>query len=86
VFVADDLGVEDARGGVQRVNGRVDAQLGDLAGQNRGGVQMGEGSGRGRVGQVVGRDVDGLDRGDGTLLGGGDALLQFTISVARVGW
>src|SRR4051812_38939013 len=38
---------------------------------------MGEGGGWRRIGQIVRGYVDGLHRGDGTLLGGGDALLQF---------
>jgi hypothetical protein len=31
VLLADDRGVEDARGRVERVDGRVDAELGDGA-------------------------------------------------------
>ncbi len=38
VLGADDVGVHDAGGGVQRVHRRVDAQLGDGAGQHSGGV------------------------------------------------
>ena len=60
----------------ERVHGRVDAELGDLARQHGRGVEMGEGGGRGRVGQVVGRHVDGLHRGDRALVGRGDPLLQ----------
>ena len=60
----------------ERVHGRVDAQLGDLARQHGGGVEMGEGGGRGRVGQIVGRHVHGLHRGDRALVGRGDPLLQ----------
>ena len=76
VLLADDARVERARRGVERVNRRVDAQLGDLARQHGGRVQVGEGRGGRRVGQVVGRHVDRLDRGDRALVGRGDALLQ----------
>ena len=60
VLLADDVGIHDPGGGVQRVHGRVDAQLGDGSRQHGGGVQMGEGGGGGRVSQVVGGHVDGL--------------------------
>src|SRR5690606_22835145 len=67
---------ENATGGVERVDRRVDAEFGDLARQHGGGVQVREGGRRRRVGQVVCRHVYGLHRGDRALLGGGDALLQ----------
>jgi hypothetical protein len=76
VLFADDRRVEDARGRVERVHGRVDAELGDRARQNGRGVEVGEGRGRRRVGQVVRGHVDGLHRGDRALLGRGDALLH----------
>ena len=76
MLLAHDGGVKSRAGGRQRVNGRVDAQLRDGAGEDRGGVQVRERGGRCRVGQVVCGDVDGLDGRDGALLGGGDALLQ----------
>ena len=76
VLLADDRRVERARGGLERVDGRVDAHLGDATRENRGGVEVGERRCRRRVGDVVGRDVDGLDRRDRTGLGRRDALLQ----------
>src|SRR4051794_3720432 len=69
VLLADDLGLEDRRGGVERVDGGVDPLLGDRPGERRRGVQMCEHRRRRRVRQVVRRDVDGLDRGDGALAG-----------------
>lgn len=60
VLGADDVGVHDTGGGVQRVDGGVDAQLSDGAGQYSGGVQVSEGGGRGGVSQVVSGHVDGL--------------------------
>ena len=60
----------------QRIDRRVNAQLGDLAAQHRRGVQMGERRGRSRVGQVVGRHVDRLHGGNGPFLGRGDPLLH----------
>lgn len=75
VLGADNVGVHDTGRGVERVDGRVDTQLGDLTRQHSGGIQMGEGGGRGGIGQIIGGHVDGLDRRDRTLLGGGNALL-----------
>src|SRR5699024_7198096 len=85
VLLAHDVGLEDAGGGLQRIDGGVDALLDDLAAQDGGGVQMGEGGGGGRVGQVVGRDVDRLHRRDRAVLGGGDALLQLAHLVGQGG-
>ena len=76
MLLADDAGVEHARGGIERVHRRVDAELGDLPREHRGRIQMGERGRRRGVGQVVGRHVDRLDRGDRALMGGCDALLQ----------
>src|SRR5690606_16211491 len=76
VLFAHHLRVELAAGGIERVDGRVDTQGGDVTRQHHGGVQVLEGGGGRRVGQVVGGHVHGLDRRDGAGLGGGDALLQ----------
>ena len=76
VLLADDVGLEGLRDGGERIDGGIDAELGDGALQHDGGVQVREGVGRRRVGQVVGGHVDGLDGGDGTLLRRGDALLE----------
>merc|ERR1719206_1377176 len=78
VLGSDDVGVHDSGGGVEGVDGGVDATLGDTAGQHSGGVQVSEGGGRGGVSQVVSGHVDGLHRCDGSLLGGGDTLLHGT--------
>src|SRR5690606_15324943 len=76
VLLADHQRIQLTGGGVQRIDGRVDTQGGDVAGQYHGGVEVGEGGRRARVGQVVRGNVDGLHRGDRAVLGGGDALLQ----------
>ena len=60
VLMTDDVGVEDTGGGVKGIDGGVNAQLSDTAGQHSSGVQMGEGCGRSRVSQIVGRHVNGL--------------------------
>lgn len=78
VLLTDDTGVKHTRLGVERVDSRVDTQLGNTTGQHSGGVQVGKGGGGGRVGQIVSRDVDGLDGGNRTLLGGGNTLLHTT--------
>src|SRR5207253_2624563 len=76
VLLADHQGIQDPRGGVERVHSRENRLGGDVAGQHGRRVQVGEGGGGRRVGQVVGRHVDGLHRGDRALGGGGDPLLQ----------
>ena len=76
VLLADDVGLEDRRGRVERVDRRVDALLGDRARQRRRRVEVGEHRRRRRVGEVVGRHVDRLHRGDRALARRGDALLQ----------
>ena len=60
VLSSDDVGVHDTGGGVEGVDGGVDATLGNTAGQHSGGVQVSEGGGRGGVSQVVSGHVDGL--------------------------
>ena len=68
VLLPDDVRLQNPGGGFQRVNGRVNALLGDLPAKNRGRVQMGEGRGRGGVSQVVRRDVNRLHGRDGAVL------------------
>ena len=74
--LADDLGRQDVGGRRQRVDGRVDAERRDLAGELRRGVEVGERRERRGVGVVVGGHVHGLQRRDRTTLRRGDALLQ----------
>src|SRR5690606_29900209 len=78
VFFTDDLRVEHARRGGERVNSRVDTPCRDRARQNGRGVQVGERGGRRRVGQVVGKDVNRLNRGNRALGRRGDAFLHGT--------
>merc|ERR1740123_2985867 len=85
VLCSDDVGVHDTGGGVEGVDGGVDAALGDATGQDGGGVQVRKGGGGGGVSQVVSGHVDGLDRCDGSLLGGGDTLLHGS-HVSGQGW
>ena len=85
VLVADVARVEDARGRVERVHGRVDAQLGDRAREHGRGVEVRERRVRRRVGDVVGRHVDRLHRGDRVTTRRGDALLEHTHLVGEVG-
>ncbi len=83
VLVADVARVEDARGRVERVDGRVDAQLGDRSRQDRRGVEVGERGVRRRVGDVVGGHVDRLQRRDRVTARRGDALLEETHLVGQ---
>ena len=85
MLLADDSGGEDAGGGGERIDGGVDAEFGEGAGEQHGGVEVGEGGGGGGVGEVVGGHVDGLDGGDGAFFGGGDALLQLAHFGGEVG-
>ena len=85
VALADDLGREDGGGRGQRVDGRVDAEGGDVAGQLGGGVEVREGGERRRVGVVVGGHVHGLQRGDRPAPGRGDALLELAHLVGEGG-
>ena len=76
MFLADDFRRERAGARSQRIDRRIDAQLGDGTLQHDGRVQVRERGGRRRVGQVVRRHVHRLERSDRTLLGRGDAFLQ----------
>ena len=64
------------RGRVERIDGRVDAELGDRAREHGGRVEVGERGGRRGVGEIVGGHVDGLHAGDRALGRRGDALLE----------
>src|SRR5437764_2827924 len=85
VLLAHVVGVQDAGGGVERVDGREDPLLGDRPGQHRGRVQVGERGVRCRVGDVVGGNVDRLHGGDGVAPGGGDPLLELAHLVGERG-
>jgi GNAT superfamily N-acetyltransferase len=76
VLFAEDLGGEDAARRVERIDRRVDPDLGELAAEHRRRVEVRERR-RGRgVGEVVGRHVDRLHRRDRSLRRRGDALLE----------
>src|SRR4051812_22795328 len=85
VLVADVLRVEDPRRGGERVHRRVDALLGDRAGELGGGVEVRERGGGRRVGVVVGGHVDRLHRGDRSAARRGDPLLQLAHLVGQRG-
>src|SRR5829696_7469530 len=76
VLVADDRGVEDRRGGGQRVDGRVDTLLREAPRELDRRVEVGEHRERCRIGEVVRRHVDGLEARYRALVGRGDPLLQ----------
>src|SRR5699024_5622737 len=57
VLLTDVSGIEDSRGGGQRVHRGVQAPGGDVARQLGSGVEVGEGRGRCRVGEVVGGHI-----------------------------
>ena len=76
VLLADDVRVEDARRRGQRVDRRVDAELGDRPLEADRRVEVGERRGRRRVRVVVGRHEHGLEGRDRALLRRGDPLLE----------
>ncbi len=76
MFLTDNQRIQLTRGGVQRVDRRVDTQLRDLTRQYYSRIKVGEGGCRRRVSQVIRRYVYRLDRRDGTGLGRGDTFLQ----------
>ena len=81
--LADNVRLQNARGGIQRIYRRVDALLDDLAGEDGLCVQMGECGRRSRVGQVVRRNIDRLHGRDRAVLGGSDTLLQRTDLISQ---
>ena len=76
MLFANDLGIESARAGLQRVNSRIDAHFGDGTVKNRLSVEVGKRRGRRGVGQVVGGNIYGLYGRNRTGLGRGNALLK----------
>ena len=78
MFLADNIGIENTRRRIERVNGGIDTQFRNLTAQHRGCVQVGKGRGGRGVGQVVGRHVNGLNGGNRTVLRRRDALLHRT--------
>ncbi|KAL0611810.1 Zinc finger protein [Plecturocebus cupreus] len=62
MLTANNVGIHDARGGVQRIHSWIDAQLSNGTGQYSGSIQMGKCSSRGRVSQVISRHIDSLNR------------------------
>src|SRR3990170_5390342 len=78
VLFADYARLQNARGGIERINRRVYAELGYLPRKNRRRVEMREGRGRSRVRQIVRRHVYGLHRGNRAFCRRGNPLLQLS--------
>jgi hypothetical protein len=70
-------GIENARRRSQRIDGRINTDLGQGTRKNRRGVEVSERRCRSGIGQIVGGHVDRLHGGDRTFLRGCNALLQF---------
>src|SRR4051794_27240326 len=85
VVLTEVTRVEDPRGRVERVDGRVDAELGDRPREHRRRVEVGERRVRSRVGDVVRGHVDRLQRGDRVTTRRRDALLQLAHLVGECG-
>mmetsp|Transcript_125626 Transcript_125626/g.217513 ORF Transcript_125626/g.217513 Transcript_125626/m.217513 type:complete len:200 (+) Transcript_125626:28-627(+) len=58
VALANDGRIQHTRGGVQRVHGWVDTQLGNATRKHSGSIQVCKGGSRRWVGQIIGRHVD----------------------------
>ena len=86
VVLAEDVGLEDRRGRVERVDGRVDAFFGDRPRERGGRVEVREHRRRRRVGVVVGGHVDRLHRGHRALSVEVMRSCSWPISVSSVGW
>ena len=87
VLLADDVRIEQRRRRVERIDGRVDAELGEVAAEStvvR--VEVGERRRGRRVGEVVGGDVDGLDAVIEPLFVEVMRSWSAPISVESVGW
>ena len=78
VPLAHVLRIEDAARRGERIDGRIDALLGDRTLQVEEGVEVAERRRRRWVGRVVSGDVDGLYRSDGPLRRGCDPFLKGT--------
>ena len=76
VLLTDDVGVERATEGVERVHRRVDADLSERTAQGHRRSEVGERGCHGGVREIVGGHVHRLHRRDRARLGRGDALLQ----------
>src|SRR5439155_70524 len=76
VLLADDVRVERAARRRERVDGRVETELGQVALEPDRRVEVRERRGRRRIGVIVGWHEDRLQRGDRALLRRGDAFLQ----------
>jgi len=85
MIVADDAGIENARGGSERIDGGVDAEFGDGARKIGGGVKMREGCGGCRICLFVPRGLESIQRGDRALHGGGNTILGFAHFGGEVG-
>src|SRR5680860_863467 len=78
MLITDDQWIQLTRGGVQRIDRRIDTLGSDITAQYHGRIQVREGGGWRRISQVIRRHVDRLDRRNRAVLGGGDTLLQLT--------
>ena len=76
VAFTDDLRVENSRVGIERIDGRINAQFRKGAREHHRRIQVSERRGRSWIRQVVSRYIHRLHRCDGAFLGRGDPLLQ----------
>ena len=81
---ADDMGIQNPRSSVERIDGGINAQLGDLSRKNRGRIEMSKGRRRSRIGEIVGRDINSLDGCYRTFMRRRYTFLQFA-QVGRQG-
>src|SRR3546814_16681431 len=80
VLFTHDLWIELAAGGVERIDGGINTQGGDITRQHDGGVQVLDGRCGRRAGQVIGRAVNGPDRSEERRVG------RESVSTCRYRW
>ena len=85
VLLADDVGGQESREGVEGIDRRVDTAFDDRTREAHRGAQVGKGCRDRGVGVVIGWHKHRLDRGDRSFLGGGDPLLEVS-HLGGQGW
>ena len=76
MMLADDLHAQHARGGLQRIHGRIQSPLDVQAGERQDGIQMRKDGDHGRIGHVIRRHIDRFHRGDAGAPMRTDALMK----------
>src|SRR3989344_3048657 len=68
---------QNSRGGIERINGRINAEFDEGTGEHDRRIKVGEGGGRSGVGDIVGRHEHGLHGGNRAFGRRGNPFLEF---------